>query len=274
MENSLFLAIEEEVRSRMGLPDTTTLEEMLTNEEASSMLHRLGGFKDAESVLRHHARLRRSLSAIARTPTVLRFPPNVRIVGAVNVDETTHYLSPKVLDRVHVLRFRNPVLVDWDAIETELEPFEADLDLPVRLSAAELGARDDYPPFDRHDPEAAFLAGIARRQLDPLGVEFGLRAIRQSLHYLEQARIAGIGQNAALNNVILHKVLPKLTLDMGRSASDGRPRRDILIALRGELADRLKELDRSVVTEHCVDALDQLIAAADGNNGIANYWLR
>ena len=274
IENSLFLTIEAEVRSRLGLSDATTFEDLLKNEDANGLLHRLGGFKDAESVLLHHARLRRSLAATARTPTVLRFPPNVRIIGAVNVDDTTHYLSTKVLDRVHVLRFRNPVLTDWDSVEAEVEEFEVNLDLPVRLSSEVFGTREDYPPFDRHDADTAFLAGLARRQLDPLGVEFGLRAIRQSVHYLRQAHVAGIDRNAALNNVILHKVLPKLMVDLGRSASDGRLRRDILLALRAEVADRLQGLDRKAVTESCVDAMDQLIAAADGNNGIANYWLR
>jgi energy-coupling factor transporter ATP-binding protein EcfA2 len=274
MENSLFLTIEAEVRARLNLPDTTTLEDMLRNEDANGLLHRLGGFKDAESVLRHHARLRRSLAATSRTPTELRLPPNVRIIGAVNVDETTHYLSTKVLDRVHVLRFRNPVLIDWDAVESEVEVFEADLDLPVYLSAATFGAREDYPLFDRNDPDTAFLAGMARHQLDPLGIEFGLRAIRQSLNYLRQAKSAGIDRDAALNNVILHKVLPKLMLDLGRKANDGRPRRDILLALRAELVDRLQGLDRGTVTESCVDVIDHLIDAADGNNGIANYWLR
>jgi hypothetical protein len=155
-----------------------------------------------------------------------------------------------------------------------VEVFEADLDLPVYLSAATFGAREDYPLFDRNDPDTAFLAGMARHQLDPLGIEFGIRAIRQSLNYLRQAKSAGIDRDAALNNVILHKVLPKLMLDLGRKANDGRPRRDILLALRAELVDRLQGLDRGTVTESCVDVIDHLIDAADGNNGIANYWLR
>lgn len=270
----VFLSIEAEVRSRVGLSDAATLEDMLKHEEANALLHRLGGFKDAESILLHHARLRRSLAAVARTPTALHLPANVRIIGTVNVDETTHYLSPKVLDRVHVLRFRNPVLTDWGAVEAELQEFDADLRLPVRLSAEELGAREDYPPFDRNDPDVVLLASLARRHLDPLGVEFGLRAIRQSLHYLQQAYAAGIERTAALNNVVLHKVLPKLMIDLGRTARDGKSRRDVLLELRAEVAEFLDGLDAQTVSESSVDALDQLIAAADGNNGIANYWLR
>ncbi len=274
MENGVFLSIEAEVRSRVGLSEAATLEEMLKNEEANALLHRLGGFKDAESVLVHHARLRRSLAAVTRTPTALYLPANVRIIGTVNIDETTHYLSPKVLDRVHVLRFRNPVLIDWDEVEAEIQTFGVDLQLPVGLGAEGLGTREEYPPFDRHDPDATLLAGLARRHLDPLGVEFGMRAIRQSLHYLRQAHVAGIGRQAALNNIVLHKVLPKLMLDLGRTSVEGRSRRDILLDLRAEVADTLGGMDRQTVSESSVDALDQIIAAADGNNGIANYWLR
>lgn len=274
IENGIFLSIEAEVRSRVGLSDSTTLEEMLANEEANALLHQLGGFKDAESILLHHARLRRSLAAVTRTPTSLHLPTNIRIIGTVNIDETTHYLSPKVLDRVHVLRFRNPVLIDWDAVEDEIQSFDADLQLPVSLGAEGLGLREDYPPFDRNDPNAAFLADMARRYLDPLGVEFGMRAIRQSVHYLRQAQIAGIGRQAALNNIVLHKVLPKLMLDLGRTSGEGKLRRDILLDLRETIVESLDGIDRQAVHESSVDALDQIIAAADRNNGIANYWLR
>ena len=63
-------------------------------------------------------------------------------------------------------------------------------------------------------------------------------------------------------------------LDLGRTAGDGKSRRDILLELRAEVAESLEGLDHRTVSESSVDALDQLIAAADGNNGIANYWLR
>jgi hypothetical protein len=274
VENGLFLTIESEARARAGLPDTATIEDLLKNEDANRLLHQLGGFQDAESVLLHHGRLRRALAAIVRTPTSLRFPANVRIIGAVNIDETTHYLSPKVLDRVHVMRFRNPVLTDWEALEAEIEELDLDLELPLRLLARDLGPRTDYPPFDRKDADAAFLAGLARQHLDPLGVEFGFRGIRQAVNYIGAAELCGIERQAALNNVVLHKILPKLMLDTSRVGSDGRNKRDILIALRDDLATEMTGLDIGTVTESCVDALDSVIAGAEGNNGIANYWLR
>ena len=267
-ENMAFLTVEAEVRSRLGLGDDTTLEDLLRHDEAGALLRRLGGLGDGESLLHHHARLRRALSAQARTPASLRLPPNVRIVGAINVDETTHYLSPKILDRTHVMRFRNPVLANWDGIEAEVETFEFDLDLPVRLPVEALGVRTEYPAFDRSDPHVEFLLSVARDHLDPLGIEFGLRAIRQSANYLREAETFGIEGKAALNNVILHKVLPKLVLNASGS------RGDRLQALREFLEARLDDLDPATVSESCVDALGRLIDRIDANNGIANYWAR
>src|SRR3546814_5000612 len=78
---------------------------------------RIGGFTDNESVLVHHGRLRRSLAAQMRMPTSITLPENVWIFGAVNMDDTTHQLSPKVLDRVQVVRLRNPMLADWRSEE-------------------------------------------------------------------------------------------------------------------------------------------------------------
>jgi len=40
-----------------------------------------------------------------KVPENLKIPPNVFIVGTVNVDETTYMFSPKVLDRANVLEF-------------------------------------------------------------------------------------------------------------------------------------------------------------------------
>lgn len=274
VENSLFLALEEEARQRTGMSDDATFTDLLKNQQANALLHQLGGFKDSESVLLHHGRLRRSIGALLRTPNSIRFPSNVRIIGAINIDETTHYLSPKVLDRAHVLRFRNPVLMDWDAVEDEVEHFDVDVELPLRLTADDLGLRSNYPPYDRSDPHAALLTELARMHLDPLGVEFGLRAIRQSLGYMQAARQAGIGDLEAFDNVVQHKILPKLMFDTGRTAPNGRSKREILIELRDALDTALQGLQPTAGKETSVAALDRLIASVDGNNGIANYWLR
>lgn len=276
VEQGLFLHVEAEARQRAGLGDTATLEDILSDDRANAEIHRLSGLADKESVLRHHARLRRSLAAQMRMPTFLTLPANVWIFGAVNMDETTHQLSPKVLDRVHVLRFGNPMLADWDAIEAEIDAAAETLpsDLPsVLIRPDEIGLRQDYPAFDRRDEDVRFLSDISRRYLDPLGVEFGLRAIRQAQGYIAAAYAAGLSRHRALDGVIRHKVLPKMAFDSARPAGSGRARRDILVELRDELEKRFEGTDADTDTGSVAE-LDRMIRLAEGNNGIVNYWLR
>lgn len=276
VEQGLFLHVEAEARQRANLGDTATLEDILSDDRANAELHRLSGLADTESVLMHHARLRRSLAAQMRMPTSLTMPGNVWIFGAVNMDETTHQLSPKVLDRVHVLRFGNPMLANWDEIETEIDRAADTLpaDLPsVLIRSDEIGVRKDYPAFDRVDENVMFLSDVSRQYLDPLGVEFGLRAIRQAQAYIAAADAAGLSHDEALDNVIRHKVLPKMAFDTARPAGSGRPRREILVDLRGALAKRFEGTDVDM-SASSVAELDRMIRLAEGNNGIVNYWLR
>ncbi|WP_246708546.1 McrB family protein [Rhizobium ruizarguesonis] len=276
VEQGIFLAVDAEARRRTGLPDTATLEEILRHDQANAELHRLAGLADNESVLVHHTRLRRSLAAQLRMPTSLTLPENVWILGAVNMDDTTHQLSPKVLDRVQVLRFQNPMLADWDAIEREIRDVASTLasaTASLRMMPHELGQRAEYPAFDRGDVNVAFLLKIARQYLDPLGVEFGLRAVRQSQGYIDAATAAGIGSDEALDNVVKHKILPKIAFDSARPAGNGRSRRELLMNLSAELGKRFENAGLDPDTSSVAD-LERMIKLAEGNNGIVNYWLR
>ena len=63
-----------------------------------------------ESELRDPAEPRVERRGVAaREPSMLTrlpFPPNLLVVGTVNVDETTYMFSPKVLDRANTIEFR------------------------------------------------------------------------------------------------------------------------------------------------------------------------
>jgi hypothetical protein len=273
LDNRLFLTLEEEARKRAGLGPEATLEELLLHDHASAELRKLAGFQEADTLLSHHARLRRALSTLIRIPPGFQFPPNVWILGAINVDETTHYLSPKILDRAHVMRFTNPVLVDWDGEEESLTSFDLDLALPVRMRAEQLGMRHPYPAFDRADPDLSRLAKLSREFLDPLGVEFGMRAIRQSGNYLQKARDAGIGESEALNQVLMHKVLPKLVVDLDKVAVNGTKRRDLLERMQ-QFVEEMLGPGHDELPDDAVEHLRQMLARADANHGIANFWAR
>lgn len=273
MEAGLFTAVEAEVRKQTGLPDSVTIEDMLRDETANALLHRLAGLTDAQSLLEYHGRLRRSLTAATRHPTRFAYPPNVRIIGAVNMDETTHPLSPKVLDRAHVMRFRNPALLDWTAIAAQVAQ-APDADEPILLTPADLSARSDYPAFDPAHPETEWLLHFAREFLDRIGVEFGLRSIRQAHGYLQHAQAAGLPADAAFNNVVLHKILPKIAFDASRRATGGATRLDILRDFVRVLRETNGSPDPADVSEDAAAVLDSMIQTAEDNNGLISFWSR
>lgn len=110
----------------------------------------------------------------------LRLPLNIRITGTVNVDESTHALSDKVLDRANMI----------ELTEVDLAAFRAAYRGPLDTDAWETITRVH--------------AIVAQA-----GQPFGYRTIEEMLRYIEQAR--GILPPAqALDLQLKQKVLPKL----------------------------------------------------------------
>lgn len=132
----------------------------------------------------------------------LRLPLNLRLIGTVNVDESTHSLSDKLLDRANV----------------------------IELTAVDLAAfRAAYPnPIDDTvwQTITTLHASIARA-----GHPFGYRVLAEILRYLEHAQ-GTLAPTQALDLQIKQKILPKL-----RGEENPRLRR-VLQELLALLLDR------------------------------------
>ncbi|USS39968.1 McrB family protein [Thermococcus aggregans] len=57
-------------------------------------------------------------------PKELKLPPNLYIIGTVNIDETTYSFSPKVLDRAFTIEFHDVDLENYPPEETKLSEGE------------------------------------------------------------------------------------------------------------------------------------------------------
>jgi 5-methylcytosine-specific restriction enzyme B len=145
-------------------------------------------------------------------PSRIALPRNLIVIGTVNVDESTHAFSPKVLDRANLVEFRVPS----DALP--LDP--ALLARPVRCapaSAREVASvlricLDDAWPTGAPS-SIATVAGYVRNVHGGLlahGREFGHRTYYEGLRLAALLDASGIGDaNAALDVVLLQKVLPR-----------------------------------------------------------------
>ncbi len=170
---------------------------------------------------------------IEEIPPSVAYPSNLLIIGTVNMDETTHGLSDKVLDRASVIEFwhidtdRFP---GWSTSKLESEHLKALQSLLKGLSAA----------------------------LTPVRLHFGWRTISDVLGYVSAALAGGaLDFDTAVDQAVYAKILPKLR------GEDNQRLRKALDETAAVLELRKLSMSASKVTE-LADDLARL--------GSARFW--
>lgn len=274
-EYKTFLRLVDKVKFDHDSKQLNDFVDFLQDEEINSQLHKLCGFHEGDSLLNYHGKLRRILSGFINTPSSIKFPSNIRIIGAINVDDTTHYLSPKILDRAHVMKFGNPFLMDLKAIKAEVEIFDGlDISNPINLKIDQLGIRKPYPELDDQDELEEVLKRLGRDFLSKLGVDFGFRTVRQAKNYSNELSRFSIKRQTVLNNFVLHKILPKLMFDGEQKAGNGEQKKEVMKDMLAFLKENLNGLTKEDCVDNCLVKLEEIIAKAEENDGQVNYWVK
>jgi hypothetical protein len=177
------------------------------------------------------------------------------------------------LDRAHVMRFNSPLLSDWDYILEEVKGYDFDdVSSPLLFDIEALGIREDYPGFDRQSEFCALFTELNREFFHKLGVDFGMRTIRQGLNYIQLFGELNESYEMGVNNFLLHKVLPKFTFD-GNKTLGSHNKLDLLDKI---FSERIKEIlpshDEFSDEVSAIVALERVIENAKANDGIVNYW--
>lgn len=154
-------------------------------------------------------------------PPALALPPNLYIIGTVNVDETTHAFSPKVLDRAFTIEFEGADLAAYPPNQVG-----ASLTLPDERRSALLAAFTREGRFVQNAKapditgaparDSSFMAQLRdlEQLLRPYELHFAYRVVDDILAYLANAEayrwFDGLGGlDAAFDSAVLMKVLPK-----------------------------------------------------------------
>gem|GEM_PF-1825156 len=151
------------------------------------------------------------------TPARVILPPNLFVIGTVNIDETTYMFSPKVLDRANVIEFR----VAPEEMDGFLQNPTGTEILEIESRGATFGAA-----FVRFSQDNAYLSPSWETirpvliqlfsQLSPLGMEFGYRSAAEIHRFLgvmdTVLQQSGINQgpDQLLDAAIMQKLLPKV----------------------------------------------------------------
>jgi len=247
---------------------------ILKDEEVNSELKRIFGFSDKDSLIKYHTDLRKMISGLISTPSSMKFPKNVRIIGAINIDETTHYLSPKILDRAHIMKFDSPLLYNWTAIASEIEQNDKK-DHILKFDLTELGVRQPYPSFNKDDEFCSTIVNFTKNYFNPMGVEVGLRTIRQGLNYQKIFIEQGSDHRFVMNNFVLHKILPKLTFDGSKKVivnNNEKEKKELLSNFMNDLKNYIDVNLYQDKNNNAIMELEHIIKNSKSNNDIVNYW--
>lgn len=192
-------------------------------------------------------------SETLEVPARLPIPTNVFFTGTVNVDETTHGFSPKVLDRAHVIEFDEVDLAAYRAgiPASPGAAAEPTIGLPERIEPATLATRQDYAklPLEVHERLLRLNSSLSAARL-----HLGYRSVNEiAAFYLRYRAMlsgpdAGALDREAFDAAMLQKILPRLSGTRSR--------------LEGPLLALLRELSGATTLPSDADAAFAALRAA------------
>lgn len=152
-------------------------------------------------------------------PSEIKLPPNLYIIGTVNIDETTYMFSPKVLDRAFTIEFREVDLDNYPPKPIEKEGNWAKLRNDI---AEDLVNGGRYYRYGKDDVKKAlealgnFKDGLKSLNdvLLPYDLGFAYRVVDEIAIFLDNWRnkkdfLPNINEDTAKDLAIMMKVLPK-----------------------------------------------------------------
>lgn len=146
----------------------------------------------------------------------ITIPSNVYIIGTVNMDETTHPLSKKVLDRANTIEF-NTVNLDYFNFLMDVEEKEAEIASNRSLETEYLHLKECFKENEELVRNISTILIEINKTLESVGAQVGYRIRDEICFYMaynEQGKLLSFDE--ALDYQIYQKILPRL------AGSDGR----------------------------------------------------
>ncbi|HDR4509660.1 TPA: DUF3578 domain-containing protein [Bacillus cereus] len=146
----------------------------------------------------------------------ITIPSNVYIIGTVNMDETTHPLSKKVLDRANTIEF-NTVNLDYFNFLMDMEEKEAEIVSNRSLETEYLHLKECFKENEDLVRNISTILIEINKTLESVGAQVGYRIRDEICFYMaynEQGKLLSFDE--ALDYQIYQKILPRL------AGSDGR----------------------------------------------------
>tara|TARA_R110002051_G_scaffold219040_1_gene282867 strand:- start:2586 stop:4148 length:1563 start_codon:yes stop_codon:yes gene_type:complete len=204
--NALDLIIQ--ANSNPELPYFLILDEMNLSHVERYFADFLSVMESKESILLYDERIE-----INGVPSKLEIPPNLFLIGTVNIDETTNMFSPKVLDRANTIEFRvTPQEMEGflnNIKEVEMSSLETK-GAGMAKSFLELAGNKSFVTKDIDNINKTLLQFFG--ELKKTGAEFGYRSATEILKLIHKLSVLDdtFSTNQKVDIAIMQKLLPKL----------------------------------------------------------------
>lgn len=202
--------------SKPDLPHFLILDEMNLSHVERYFADLLSALESDEPIHLHTDRTADGRPAIRDgVPSEIRLPPNLFIIGTVNIDETTYMFSPKVLDRANVMEFRiaggemagfldDPKPVSLQKLDGYGAAFAQ-----IFVTRAGQGSASEKATQAKLKAELLLFFEV----LVGVQSEFGFRVAKEIAAFIESHRAVSSGDwdfRSAMDAQIVQKLLPRL----------------------------------------------------------------
>ena len=145
------------------------------------------------------------------TGRAIKLTDNLYLIGTVNMDETTHPFSKKVLDRANTIEFNEIYLESFNFLESHKE-VDAQRISNEQLEPCFISLKDVYLTQKILVEEVSRkLAGI-NNFLEPINAQVGYRVRDEICFYMVHNKEANLlSENEALDFCYMQKILPRIS---------------------------------------------------------------
>lgn len=198
----------------------------------------------------------------------LRLPENLLMVGTVNMDETTHPFSKKVLDRANTIEFNEIDLENFSYLAVQ-EEVDIHSIANKQITAPYISLKDVYDVHESLITKVSKQLAEVNEILKPLSAHVGYRVRDEICFYLINNTESGLlKENEAFDFCIMQKILPRII------GSDGRVDQllnDLFEWLTGELYN-----DQNTVNFGRYPRSSKKVAEMIGRyhtDGFTSFWI-
>lgn len=201
----------------------------------------------------------------------IKLPTNLYILGTVNMDETTHPFSKKVLDRANTIEFNRVELANLSFLGEldEVEPIE----VPNKVfQSIYLHLKDLYHGNEGFVKEVTDELVNINNILQPSNNHFGYRVRDEISFYLAYNDTSKLmDQNKAFDHCILQKILPRIA---GSDERTDKLLKDLYKHFTGRVYEEqdsyYEEMNQAKYPKSAAKVLEMLRRLQDG---FTSFWI-